>query len=108
MPQFLVDILIYIGYFIVLVLGVLSHFFKKKIKGETITDIKQYFTLHFKNTITTCIAAVVLFSSLIATGASGILPMFFAGYTADSLFNKADEAGAAKLNQLAGEEDRRK
>ena len=84
------DILIYAGYFLVLILGVLSHFFKKKVKGETLADIKQYFKSNFKSTIATLIASIVLYSALLAAGDLGIFPMFFAGYTADSIFNRAE------------------
>jgi len=100
MSPFLTDTLIYVGYFVILLIGVVAHFFKKQITGETLADIKFYFSSHFKSTITTFIAASVLYASLIATGTMGILPVFFAGYTADSLFGKADEEAAAKLSGI--------
>lgn len=76
--------------FFILFLGVISHFFKKKIKGETLSDVKDYFRSHFNNTVTTIIASIVLFGSLVATGGIGIIASFTAGYACDSLFNKAD------------------
>lgn len=76
--------------FVVLMLGVLTHFFKKKIKGETLSDVKSYFRTHFKNTITTIIAAIVSFGSLAGTGGLGFIASFTAGYACDSLFNKAE------------------
>ena len=61
-----VSVLGYVGYFFVLILGVLAHFFKKKVKGETLADIKSYFKNNFKTTVTTVIAAVILFAGLIS------------------------------------------
>jgi len=105
------QILIYFLYFIVLWLGVLSHFLKKKILGETFADIKQYFSSHFKNTLVTCISAIVLYASLIATGGLSVVGVFTAGYTVDSLCNKSDgdvipdPNNPGKLKILGSEED---
>ena len=76
-------------YFLVTVLGVISHFLKKKIKGETLSDITEYFKDHFKSTIVTIIAAVISFAVLVASNDISILSAFAVGYSADSLFNKA-------------------
>jgi len=84
-----------IGYLIVLITGILSHFFKKKIQGETLSDIKEYFREHFKSTCTTVVAALITFGALIAANGLGIIAVFTTGYTADSLFNKAP--GDAKV-----------
>lgn len=74
--------------FVILVFGIITHFFKKKIKGETLADIKAYFKTNFKSTVTTIIAAFVTFGGLVGTGGLGILASFTAGYACDSLFNK--------------------
>ena len=82
------SILAVVGYFVVLLFGVLAHFFKKKIKGETLTDVKANFKNNFKTTVTTVIAAIVLFIGLIYSGGLSILGVFTAGYACDSAFNK--------------------
>ena len=82
-------ILYVLGNFFVMLLGVFVHFAKRKIKGETIDDIKNYFKSHFKNTVITFIAGIVGFASLVATAGLGWVASFLLGYTADSLFNKA-------------------
>jgi len=76
--------------FVIVLLGVVAHFFKRKVKGQTIAHIKTYFMSHFKETVTTIIAAIILFGSLVATGGIGWLASFTVGYSCDSLFNKAD------------------
>lgn len=75
--------------FVVMLLGVFSHFAKKKIKGQTIDDIKTYFKTHFKNTAVTFIAAIVAFCGIVATNGIGYVASFLVGYTADSVFNKS-------------------
>lgn len=77
---------------LIMLIGVIAHFFKKKIKGETIADIKAYFKNHFKNTALAFISAIVLFISLAATGGLGAIASFTAGYASDSLFNRAESA----------------
>ncbi len=76
--------------FVLTIFGVIAHFLKKKIKGESVDDIINYFKSHFKNTLTTLIAVVVAFVSLAAAGGLGWTASFLLGYTADSMFNKAD------------------
>ena len=85
----IIDTLMYLAYFVIMVLGVISHFFKKKIKGETVADIKAYFHSHFKETVVTLIAAVIGFASLIATDGMSVIAAFTVGFAAESLFNKA-------------------
>ena len=89
-------VLFVIGNFIVMLLGVFVHFAKRKIKGETIDDIKNYFKSHFKNTIITFVAGIVGFASLVATGGLAWVASFLLGYTADSLFNKAEGNATVK------------
>lgn len=77
--------------FFIMLFGVIAHFAKKKIRGETVADIKEYFRTHFKETIVTIIAAVVTFGSLVATGGLGWVASFTVGFAADSLFNKSSK-----------------
>lgn len=80
-------------YFIAL-LGMLSHFLKKKIKGENVTQITRYFKNHFSSTVLAFIATTVGFIAYVyafpTEGVKDVLFIFGIGYTADSFFNKWD------------------
>lgn len=84
-------ILFVIGNFIVMLLGVISHFAKKKIKGESLDDVINYFKSHFKNTVITLIAGIVAFAGLIASSGLGWVASFLLGYTCDSMFNRSEK-----------------
>ena len=75
--------------------GMAMHFFKKKIKGETQTEIKQYFSAHFKSTVVALVATLVFTVSYYLTLATDmpadILAALGIGYTSDSAFNKWDK-----------------
>jgi Ca2+-dependent lipid-binding protein len=71
-----------------MILGVLTHFAKKKVKGETLADFKTYFMTHFKSSIITFVGAGVSFAILYQTGELSVASAFFAGYSVDSLFNR--------------------
>lgn len=74
---------------LIALVGMLSHFLKKKIKGETITQIKHYFADHFKTTLLSLIATVIgYYAYLQYTETPDIIAVFLIGYTCDSLFNK--------------------
>ena len=84
--------------YIIALVGMLMHFFKKQIKGETITEIAGYFRDHFKSTVVAFIATTVGFLAyyfLLASGQKAdIFGVFATGYMFDSIFNKYD-----KLNE---------
>lgn len=72
-------------------LGMISHIVKKKVKGETASDIIAYFKGHTKSTLLafgTMVGAV----ALIYDPSIGIVKLFAmsmtAGYTSDSALNK--------------------
>jgi uncharacterized BrkB/YihY/UPF0761 family membrane protein len=73
-------------------LGMITHFLKKQIKGETITEIKNYFRDHIKSTILAIIVTFVGFMGYYFTLASGtmgdIITVFGIGYMFDSMLNK--------------------
>jgi len=87
----MMEVIKILGYALICAMGVIAHFFKKKIKGETLADIKLYFRSHFKETATMVLAALVGFIALVATNDLGIISAFTVGYSADSLFNKAEK-----------------
>lgn len=84
--------------FFALVIGIIAHFGKKKVTGQTLDDIKNYFKGHFKSTITTLCGAVVLFGTLVSTGGLGFMASFMAGYMADSALNKG--SGTEEVKQM--------
>lgn len=75
--------------------GMILHFFKKQIKGESILEIADYFRLHFKSTVVAFMATSVGFLSyyfLLASGQKAdIFSCFAIGYMFDSVFNKWDK-----------------
>jgi hypothetical protein len=81
--------------YIIGLLGMLVHFFKKQIKGETVTEIKDYFASHFKSTITafivTSIAVFGYYFTLSTGQMADVVTVFGLGYTFDSMFNKWDQ-----------------
>lgn len=83
-------VLYVIGNFIVMLLGVFSHFVKKKMKGQTLDDVKNYFRSHFANTVITFGAGIVMFFAMVQSGGLGWVASLLLGYTADSVFNKAE------------------
>ena len=76
-------------------LGMLVHFLKKNIKGETLTDIRHYFADNFKSTlvaiISTVIGTVATYFTLAVGDTIDLITVFGIGYTFDSFFNKWDK-----------------
>lgn len=87
-----------LGLSIIGLLGMLIHFFKKQIKGETVSEITDYFKVHFKSTfiaVVTTLIGVLAYKFTLATGqAADIVTVFGIGYTFDSIFNKWDKTNA--------------
>lgn len=77
-------------YFPVALLGMLSHFLKKKIKGESITEIKSYFGDNVKSTVLALISTIIGFVILAKIGDVTVVSAFGMGFTFDSVFNKWD------------------
>ena len=82
--------------YLVALSGMILHFFKKQIKGESILEIADYFRLHFKSTVVAFMATSVGFLSyyfLLASGQKAdIFSCFAIGYMFDSVFNKWDKS----------------
>jgi multidrug efflux pump subunit AcrB len=72
--------------------GMMMHFFKKKITGEALTDIVNYFMSNFKSTVIAIISTMVTVVATHLTLATGspidIVTIFGLGYMCDSAFNK--------------------
>ena len=81
------------GLYIIALLGMATHFLKKNIKGETPTEILNYFKDNFKSTITAFILTSVMFIAyhqmfVDAESVKDIMVIFLIGYAFDSTFNK--------------------
>lgn len=73
--------------FLLGLLGLTTHFLKRKIKGQTVRAIKNYFKGNLKDTIIAVIAFIVSFAILVQTGELSYLSAFLTGYACDSIFN---------------------
>lgn len=71
-------------------LGLITHFLKRKIKGQTARAIKHYFKGNLKDTVIAVIAFTVSFAILVQTGELSYLSAFLTGYACDSIFNNVD------------------
>ena len=80
------------------IIGMFSHFLKRKVKGESLTEIKNYFRDHIKSTLLALIATSIGFAGynfVLATGMpADIFAVFGVGYMCDSMFNRYE--GGAK------------
>lgn len=77
-------------YYVVALSGMFGHFLKKNVKGESITEIKDYFKSHFKSTLLAFSATTIGFLGLVTTGEVTYLMCATLGFSFDSLFNKWD------------------
>ena len=81
--------------YVISLIGMLMHFFKKQIKGETISEIADYFRDHFKSTVMAFVATTVGFLAyyfLLASGQKAdIFGVFGVGYMFDSIFNRYEK-----------------
>lgn len=79
-------------------LGMITHFFKKQIKGETPKEIMLFFHDHVKSTITALITVFIATAAYYLTLATGqtadLVNTFTLGYMFDSMLNKWEAAGA--------------
>jgi hypothetical protein len=69
--------------------GMVSHFLKLEVKGQTADDIRNYFQSHFKDTVTAVIATLFVAGLAFIMG-QGLMAAFLAGYAFDSVFNKGN------------------
>lgn len=86
-----VDLLVYLGYFVVAVLGMLGHYLKRRVKKETFKGIVEYFQTHARETILSIIGLITGFLLAYSAGELGLVSSFGIGYMADSVFNRWEE-----------------
>ena len=92
------------GLYIIALLGMVTHFLKKNIKGETPTEILNYFKDNFKSTITAFILTSVMFIAyhqmfVDAESVKDIMVIFLIGYAFDSTFNKYEATTEVSLKK---------
>lgn len=87
--------LLFISFF-----GLVTHFLKKKIKGESVNDIRNYFYEHFRTVVLSFIVTLIgFFAYWIISGGNGdILGAFAVGFLSDSFLNKYDFAKENEQN----------
>lgn len=88
------EVLIIVGLYMIAILGMITHFLKKKIRGESFVNIRNYFKNHVKSTLIAIIATTIGFVAYANTftvdGVKDVLIVFGLGYMFDSFFNKWD------------------
>lgn len=92
------------GLYIIALLGMLTHFLKKNIKGETPRQILNYFKNNFKSTITAFILTSVMYIAyhqlfVTAEDVKDIMVIFLIGYAFDSTFNKYEATTEVSLKR---------
>lgn len=85
------EILQFVIYFLAAMFGMFAHFLKKKIKGESITEVMGYFKDNAKSTLLAFMATVVGFVVLVQLGDVSFVSAFGVGYMFDSAFNRWDK-----------------
>ena len=80
--------------YVIALVGMITHFLKKSVQGETLGDIKNFFYNNPKQTIIAFVATTIGFIAYVAMLPVGtvkdVLIIFGLGYTFDSFFNKWD------------------
>ena len=75
-------------------LGMVTHFLKKQVKGETLTEISGFFSDHFKSTFIAAVVTTVSVIGLYAGFSTGqpidVITVFLLGFGFDSTLNKWD------------------
>lgn len=92
------------GLYIVALLGMVTHFLKKNIKGETPTEILSYFKDNFKSTLTAFILTSVMFFAyyqlfVYESEVKDLMIVFLIGYAFDSTFNKYEATTEVPLKK---------
>jgi hypothetical protein len=89
--EILTEIGQYAGFVFLALAGMLAHFFKKKIKGESITEVTDYFSDNFKSTALAVFGVVIGLIVAISTDTLNWVSAPMIGYTFDSVLNKWDK-----------------
>src|SRR5690349_4279290 len=75
--------------------GMIVHFLKQKVQGESLSAVGSYFRDNFKSTfiaiIVTQVTTFGMYFSLVTGTTMDLIAIFSMGYTFDSFFNKWDK-----------------
>lgn len=71
-----------------MLLGLILHFLKKKIKGEKFIEVKTYFKEHKVSTVASLLSGLVLLYIFQAMDQLNVVSAILAGYATDSLFQQ--------------------
>jgi hypothetical protein len=84
------------------IIGMLAHFYKKKLRRQTLDDLRTYIFSHIPSTLNALGAAIGVSTTAIAALPDGpiaapalwtaLLAVFGTSYAADSALNKASDA----------------
>ena len=93
------------GLLIIAYLGMFTHFLKKKVRGESVTEIKKYFQDHFKSTFISAVATgigfTIYFTAMLSGTMADIGIIFGIGFMSDSFFNKYEAPEPEKVETPA-------
>jgi hypothetical protein len=84
-------------YLPLMLLGLLLHITKKKIKGESWSAVKAYFTTHLVTTVSGILTGLALLFMFKAVGELSVASAILAGYATNSMFQKQMNAAAGGL-----------
>ena len=92
------------GLYIIALLGMITHFLKKDIKGEQPDEILAYFKKNFKSTVTAFILTTVMYIAyhqlfVVEADVKDIMVIFLIGYAFDSTFNKYEATTEVSLKK---------
>lgn len=76
------------AYILLAICGQLCHILKKKIAGETASDIKTYLMGNMKSTVLSIFASIIAVLGADQAGMLNIMSAFIVGYMSDSVLNK--------------------
>jgi preprotein translocase subunit SecF len=101
MEQFIFS---FTGLYIVALLGMLTHFLKKNVKGETPTEILSYFKDNFRSTLTAFILTSVMYFAyynlfVVESDVKDLMVIFLIGYAFDSTFIKYEATTEVPLKR---------
>jgi len=69
-------------------ISMFAHFLKKQVKGETVTEIKNYFKDNFKTTLLAIIAVLIGIVTIESLEQLNVVSAIGVGYMCDSVFSK--------------------
>lgn len=89
---FLQEVAIAIGLYLLALGGMVAHFLKKRVRGESLASIKKWFISHFKSTLLAWFVTTAMFLlNYFVIGGMNPITYVLLGYGFDSALNKWDK-----------------